>query len=504
MSHFDYPEIPLFQFLIDSTNRNPEKTAIACEEKQVTYRELLEKSEAFSHFLRQRGIVKGDRVMISLWNVPEFAVAFYGILMAGGIVTTAHPLSQTNELSRLLEDSGSKAIVANSSVIASIDTLPQDRQPELIINVEDDEWEQIFIEAKSNGRFPYTEVSPDDIAVLQYTGGTTGLPKGAIMLHRNLVANAIQNAKWWTWEQDDIVMGVLTLVHTWGLCCCLNSVIYCGATVILVPHFDPKETIGTIEKHRATILYGSATMFHRLCDELEQNGGEVTSLRLAKAGAMPVPNHLVERWQKITGLPLLLGYGLTEASPETHNSPPNKPKHGSIGVPIFDTEAKIIDTEFPDKSLPIGAIGELCIRGPQVGAGYWNQPEDTKKTFTDGWLHTGDLAYQDEEGYYYLVDRMKDLIKFRGYSVFPAELENILLQHPGVQDCLVVGEPDSEAGEIPVAHIVPKADYWKNAQEFIDYCAARISPLKTIRKVVFHNKLPRTPVGKGLRRKLKI
>ena len=503
MPHLNYPQIPLFQFLIDAANRNPTKIAIICREKQLTYQELLEKSKAFSLFLMHHGLVKNDRVLISLWNVPEFAVAFYGTLMAGGIVTTAHPLSQPQDLSRLIADSGAKILVAHSSVIASVDSLPQHLQPTLIIDIDTSEWEKACLPTLNDGAFPNAQISSDDIAVLQYTGGTTGLPKGAIMLHRNLVVNAIQNAEWWRWELSDVVVGVLTLVHTWGLCCCLNSVIYCGATVILIPHFDPKEVIKSIENHHATILYGSATMFHRLCNEFEQNGGEVSSLRLVKAGAMLVPNHLVDRWKRITGIPLRLGYGLTEASPETHNSPPDQPKSGSIGVPIFDTEAKIIDAEFPEKSLPIREIGELCVRGPQVGAGYWNQPEETEKVFVNGWLRTGDLAYQDEEGYFYLVDRIKDLIKYRGYSVFPAELENILLQHPGVQDCLVVGEADTEAGEIPVAHIVTNSDYPQYAREFLDYCAARISPLKTIRKVVFHSKLPRTPVGKGLRRKLK-
>jgi long-chain acyl-CoA synthetase len=502
--HLVYPQIPLYQFLMDAVRRTPEKPAIICLDQVLTYRDLLQKSRHFAQWLLYRGIARGDRVMIALWNVPEFAIAFYGTLMAGAVVTTAHPLSQREELAHLLKDSGARFLVADPQLLPVIHSLPSDAKPEVVVEGRREAFEDVFGKsATMDQRVPVGSPLPDDLAVIQYTGGTTGLPKGAMMSHLNLVANAIQNATWWSWTENDIVMGVLALGHTWGLCCCLNSVLCAGATVILVPRFDPVEVLDLIESHQASIIYGSATMFHHLCDALEQGGGDLSSLRLAKAGAMPVPAYLVERWERLAGMPLTLGYGLTEASPETHNSPPDRPKPGSIGVPIFDTEAKIVDPENAEQELPIGEIGELCVRGPQVCRQYWNKPQETGETFRDGWLRTGDLARRDKEGYFYLMDRLKDLIKHRGYSVFPAELEAIMLRHPGVKECLVVGEADHVAGEIPIAYVVPNPNCPINTEELLRYCAEHISPLKTIRKVIFKDVLPRTPVGKGLRRVLR-
>lgn len=504
LRHLKYPRIPLQQFLIDSAKHFPEKTAIVCRDRNLSYRELYEKSLTFARALLDQGIQPRDRVMISLWNVPEFAIAFFGTLIAGGIVTTAHPLSRRDELSHLIRDSGTRFLIADPVVITAVGSLVRKEQPEFLFDGSPTGITELLNNPiSSDNKIPNLAISPDDIAVLQYTGGTTGMPKGAMMLHRNLVANAIQNATWWSWTNQDIVMGVLTLGHTWGLCCCLLSVVYAGASVVLIPEFDSAEVLDGINKHQATILYGSATMFQRLCRDIEYQKHDLSSLRLAKAGAMPVPDSLCVQWKRMTGIPLTLGYGLTEASPETHNTPPGKPKPGSIGIPISNTEARVTDPENPVKELSVGEIGELCVRGPQICNGYWNRPEETKQTFVDGWLRTGDLAYRDEEGYYYIVDRLKDLIKYLGYSVFPAELENILLKHPGVKECLVVGEPDPAAGEIPVGHVVPSADWTPDSHELIAYCRSKISPLKTVRAIVFHDTLPRTVVGKGLRRFLR-
>ncbi len=502
--HLKYPQIPVQQFLIDSAERSPDKPAIICQDRTLSFRELVEKSRTFAKALLHQSILPGDRVMIALRNVPEFAIAFFGTLIAGGIVTTAHPLSSQEELSHLIKDSCTRFLIADSAVKTNVGLLPPDDQPQILIDGSHlSISESLNKSVLSNIEIPNATHSHENIAVLQYTGGTTGMPKGAVMLHRNLVANAIQNATWWSWADRDVIMGVLTLGHTWGLCCCLLSVMYAGAAVVLIPKFDPNEVLQEISIHQATILYGSATMFHRLCNELEHTKVDLSSLRLTKAGAMPVPDHLCDRWKRLTGIPLTLGYGLTEASPETHNPPLGRPKPDSIGIPIFDTDAKVIDPEDPAKELPVGEIGELCVQGPQVCSGYWNRPEETLHTFIDGWLRTGDLAYRDKEGYYYLVDRLKDLIKHRGYSVFPAELENILLTHPGVKECLVVGEPDPIAGEIPVAHVVPASNWILNSDELIDYCTSKISPLKTVRGIVFHDTLPHTAVGKGLRRFLR-
>jgi len=506
--HVDYPEVSLYQFVVDSARRSPYSAALISGERRVTYRELDLASTRLACGLQELGVARDDRVMIVLRNSPEFVISYYGILKAGAIMTAASPLCKRDELERQVGDADPKVIICEVNTLPLIEEVVPKRAQRALVVIDGTEAEGIFnfeklIAAAEPSVHRVSMQSQDDIAVLQYTGGTTGLPKGAMMTHFNLVANAIQNALWFKWTKDDVVLGVLSLCHTWGLCTCINSAVFVGAPVVLVPRFDPEEVLCTVEREKVTIAYGSASMFSMLLNASTINERTVSSLRLAKAGAMPIPDEVKRKWDGLGGCELTLGYGLTEASPETHDSPPERVKRGSIGIPIIDTDAKIVDLETGAKELGPDEIGELALRGPQVMKGYWNAPQETARVLRDGWLFTGDIAQMDEEGYFYVLDRRKDLIKYKGYSIFPAEVETILDEHPAVRECAVVGRWSSEVGEVPTAFVVLNPKISISRAELIDFCAQRIAPYKRIREVEFVSEIPKTVVGKPLRRALR-
>ncbi len=295
-------------------------------------------------------------------------------------------------------------------------------------------WVEKLLEGKS--LLPVqVEIKPkQDVAAIIYTGGTTATPKGVMLTHYNLVTNAIQNATWFGWSPKDIIIGLLPFYHSWGACTCLNSAIYAGARVVVLPRFSPEELLETIQREGATVLYGAASLFAMLVSSPIISKYNLSSLRYVKAGAMPIPIEIKERWEKLTGVKMILGYGLTEASSETHNSPPSRVKAGTIGIPIIDTEARVVDVETGRFNLPPGEMGELVIKGPQVMKGYWRNPAETKAALRCGWLYTGDLAMMEMAtyGYFRIVDRKKDIIKYKGYTIAPAELENVVYMHSAV------------------------------------------------------------------------
>jgi len=283
----------------------------------------------------------------------------------------------------------------------------------------------------------------------------------------------------------------------------MNSTIYVGATLVLIARFNPERVLELVEKKKVTVWYGAATMFTIITSHPDISKYDLSSLRCVKAGAAPIPHSTKRKWDSLTGVELILGYGLTEASPETHNSPPNRVKIGSVGIPIIDTDAKIVDIETGMRELSPDEVGELIVKGPQVMKGYIKRPEETKKALRNGWLYTGDITRMDEEGYFYIVDRLKDTIKYKGYSVSPAEVENVLYTHPSIKECVVIGKPDLVAGEIPKAYVVLKKEATITRDELIEYCQKRIAPYKRIREVEFATELPKSIAGKILRRALR-
>lgn len=504
--HLDYPEIPLFEFLSQAAQRWPENIAFSCRERRLTYKELNELTGKLAAGIHNLGIKTGDRVMLFLPNSLEFIIGYYGTLKAGGTVTTANPLYRQAELKHQLNDTEAKAIMTNGDLYPLVKEVQAETQLKAVIltDAEENGLSLGQILEKYSPHPPKFAVKPkDDVAVIVYTGGTTGLPKGVLLTHYNLVANAMQNAIWFGWNPGDTIIGLLPFYHSWGACTCVNSAIYSGARVIILPRFDAEELLKTVERERATVIYGAASMFAALVSSPVIGKYDLSSLRYVKAGAMPIPPEIKERWEQLTGVKMDLGYGLSEASPETHNSPLQRVKPGTIGIPVMDTDARIVDEETGEVELPPGQMGELLVRGPQVMKGYLNRPEDDREALRHGWLYTGDLALMDEEGYFRIVDRKKETIKYKGYTIAPAEVEAILCEHPAVKECAVVGKPDPLAGEVPKAYVVLNEGFTVDKEELIKFCAERIAPYKRIREVEFIKEIPKTPVGKVLRRVLR-
>ena len=503
--HIDYPQKPLPYLLEATTRKRPDSVAFSSGTDTITFSKLSQESDAFASGLWAIDIQKGDRVLLLLPNIIEFVISFYGTLKSGATVISLHHLVKETQLSKALEETEPKAAVILSSLSPAERNVLNKFKVRLIEVPEPSARQSIgfcqFV-SKQKGS-PHISIAADDPAVIQYTGATTGAPKPAVMSHFNLLVNAVQNATWFGWDENEIVVGILPLCHTWGCSCCMNSPIYAGARTIFVGRFDPETLLQTIEAERATVLYGSATMFSVLLNSPGIERFDLSSLKWAKAGAMPVPAELKRRWDEKTGIPLVLGYGLTEASPETHDSPPNRIREGTIGIPIVDTDAKIIDLETGSELEP-EKPGELLIRGPQVTKlGYLNDERETERALREGWLHTGDIGMMDAEGYFTLVDRKKDIIKYKGYTIYPVELEDLLYGHPAVRECAVVAKKHSEFGEVPKAYIVCEKGSALTKKDIVEFCEKRVAPYKKIREVEFIECLPKTPVGKVLRRKLR-
>jgi len=506
--HIDYPEIPLFEFLSSMARKQPGNVAFSCRGQGLTYEELDLATSKVAACLNQRGMKKGDSVVLLLPNSLEFVIGYYGTLKAGGTVSPANPLYKGQELKHQLNDSGATVIITDGNSYPVVKEIKNETRLKTIILTDLDGIEGTVSLREILKRYPpspptFNLKPKEDIAAIEYTGGTTGLPKGAMLTHYNLVANAIQNAIWLGWSSKDVIMGVLPFYHSWGACTCVNSPIYIGAPVITLPRFDAEELFMTIEREKATVLYGAASMFTMLASSPLISKYDLSSLKYVKAGAMPIPPEIKEKWEQLSRVKMVLGYGLSEASPETHDSPLQRVKPGTIGIPIMDTDARIMDEATGETELPPGKVGELVIKGPQVMKGYLNRPEDDKETLRNGWLYSGDLASIDEEGYFRIVDRKKEIIKYKGYTIAPAEVEAALYEHPAVKECAVVGKPDALVSEIPKAYVVLKDGYTASKDELIQFCAQRIAPYKKIREVEFIKEIPKTQVGKILRRVLK-
>jgi len=350
--------------------------------------------------------------------------------------------------------------------------------------------------------------SKEDLAVLQYTGGTTGVPKGAMLTHFNLLSNAVMCSKWLRSEPTkDVHLTLLPLYHIYGMTTAMNAPISLAGTMVMLPKFDPVEVLSTIQKYRVTVFCGVPTIYAVLISHPDINKYDLSSINFCISGSAPLPPEVQKKFMELTGGVLVEGYGLSESSPVTHCNPFDRSmktvKIGSIGLPWPDTDAKIVDLETGRKTLKPGEVGELAVKGPQVMKGYWKKPEDTKQVLRRGWLYTGDIGKMDEDGYFYITDRKKDIIKYKGYSVYPRELEDVLYEHPAVKLCGVIGKPDPDAGEIPKAFIILKEGATATEEEIINFVKERVAPYKRIQEVEFRKELPMTAVGKVLRRILR-
>jgi len=506
--------LTLPEMLGQTCKRFPERSAIYFYGEEMNYQTLFAYATRFAAGLAEIGIEKGDRVALMLPNSPQYVIAYYGILIACGVVVQINPMSVEREIEHYLHDSGAKAIVVYSPLLPKLNAVPSAAKLIQKIVVElppvPQSYENTaigFEEFLKNAAAPVpgVDLTSDDLAVLQYTGGTTGLSKGAMLTHGNLVMNAYQTLNVTGGHQDiqDRVLTVIPLFHVYAMTVCMNLGILGGSQLVLLPRFDLQEVLQTIKTVKPTLFPGVPTMYVAINSHPQAEDYGISSIRLCVSGSAPMPVEVMREFEAKTQATIIEGYGLSEASPVTHFNRMDNRKPSSIGTPLLDTEAKIVDAADGITELSPNQEGELVIRGPQVMKGYWNMPEESAAVIRDGWLYTGDIARMDEDGYFYIIDRKKDMIIASGYNVYPRDVEEVLYQHPAVQETVVVGVPDAYRGETVKAFIVTKQGMSLTEEEVIAFCRERLAAYKIPRLLEFRTELPKTAVGKILRRSLR-
>lgn len=533
--NLEYPNIPLPAMLDDTAKKYPNNTATIFIGARINYRSLAAQVNRFAGALSAMGIKKGDRVAVMLPNCPQEVISFFAILKLGAIVVQTNPLYVEREIEFQMKDSGAETMITLDLLYPKVAKVRQNTPLKRVIATGIQDYlpfplNLLYpIKLKKEGhavqlppepevlRFkkilqggpaapPAVDINPaEDVAVFQYTGGTTGVSKGAMLTHRNLVANAVQVREWFPRcrEGKETVLGVLPLFHSYGMTTVKNFGVYTGSAMVLLPRFVINDVLKAINKYKPTLFPGAPTMYVAVINHPEVSKYNLSSITACLSGAAPLPLEVQQRFEAITGGKLVEGYGLSEASPVTHCNPLwGRNKIGTIGLPFPDTDVRIVDPEDPGKDLPLGEVGELAVRGPQVMLGYWNRPEENQKVFHNGWLCTGDMARMDEEGYTQIVDRKKDMIIAGGYNIYPREVEEILYEHPKVKEAAVAGVPDEYRGETVKAYVVLKEGEMATPEEILEFCRERLAKYKVPRIVEFRTDLPKTMVGKVLRRVL--
>lgn len=505
----------LHSLLFSSAQKYPEKTSLIFYGRKVSYAQLAACVKRAASAFYQMGLRKGDRVAVMLPNCPDFVIAYYAILSLGGIVVNTNPMYVEREIEHQVNDSGSKMIITIFDLYFRVKNIRENTPLEKVLltgftgkpeTMPDDTIWFPDLYAVDRPPAPEVEINPvEDLAVLQYTGGTTGVSKGAMLTHYNLYSNSMQTDHFFVGEEKkQLTLTVLPLFHVYGMSSCMNLAMAAGTTLILVPRFVPEEIAGIISEYKPTFFPGVPTMFIALknCPAFK-NPGDVM---VYNSGGAPMPVDVIYQYEKMlegTNSEFGEGYGLSESSPTTHCNPIfGEGKPGSVGIPFPATDSAVVDIETGTKFLPPGEVGELVIKGPQVMKGYWNMPEQTAKTLRGGWLHTGDMARMDEDGYFYIVDRKKDMIIASGYNVYPREIEEVLFEHPKVQEAVVAGVPHAYRGETVKAYITLKEGVSATGEEMIAFCRERLAPYKVPKLIEFRDQLPRSAVGKLLRRML--
>jgi long-chain acyl-CoA synthetase len=539
---YDFPDVPLTRFLDDAADSFPTSLAIAFLGTTMTYAQLRAEVDRFAGALDALGVTKGDRVALVLPNCPQNVIAFYAILRLGAVVVQHNPLYTPHEMGHQLADCGAKVVItldrAYATVIEAqpetavehivvtsiIDYLPRRQQLLLKLPISKAKTKRAEISAvvpkgvarftdllaHSPGPAKQAELDPStDLALLQYTGGTTGLSKGAMLTHANLVANAYQCRLWFTGAKagQERTLSVLPLFHAYGLTLCLGLTVLLAGNLILLPRFDLELTFEAIDKWQPTLFPGVPPIYKAMVDSPDVGKHNLRSIKECVSGAMKLPVEVAASFEQITGGRLVEGYGMTEASPVTHANPlTGTRRSGMIGIPIPGTLARVVDQEDPTVPMPIGEPGELVIRGPQVMAGYWKASsengQDTETFTRDGYLRTGDIAVMDADGWFNVVDRKKELIIAGGFNIYPSEVEEVLYTMVGIADVVVVGVPDPYRGETVKAYIVLQPGATLTEADVKAFCSERLTAYKVPKLVEFRETLPRTMVGKVLRRVL--
>ncbi|GER88272.1 long-chain-fatty-acid--CoA ligase [Dictyobacter vulcani] len=547
-THLNIPERPLTSLLDTTAKKYPNQAAFVYYGNRITYAQFSHQANRFAIELQRLGVQKGDRVAIALPNIPQFPIAFYGALRTGAVVVPTNPLYTEREMQHQLADSGAKVLVVldmyypiirnirNQTALEHVivtnpaDFLPphlqllfplsQQRahlpQPPLTKKEleEDATLHSMQPVLKSRARTGIelfnlpVQIESNDLAVLQYTGGTTGLSKGAMLTHRNLLANAMQTRYWVpkAKEGKEISLCVAPFFHAYGLSVGMNLSILAASTMVLLPQFKPKDVLNAIHQYHPTMFPGIPTMYLAIMKEAAKHPEYLESIKYCISGASALPAKVQSDFETITKGHLVEGYGLSEASPVTHCNPlTDKSRNGSIGLPLPEVESAILD-QTTGEPLPMGEVGEIVVKGPNIMQGYWQRDEETQNIFVHGWMRTGDIGKMDADGYFYVVERAKDMIIASGFNVYPREIEEVLFHHPAIAEAAVTGVPDAYRGETVAAFIVLKEGFKASEtleKEIVAFCRERLAAYKVPKKLVFRADLPKTLVGKVLRRELR-
>jgi long-chain acyl-CoA synthetase len=489
--------------LTAAKEQHPDRVALRCDDLQFTYTEFDAAAARVATLLEQAGIEPGDRVGVMLPNTPAFALVFYGIIYRGAVAVPMNPLLKGREVEFFLSNSGAKALFGTPAFADEAEAGAAKADAKCWV-VDDAGLADLIADLPAQ-ESP-VERDDDEVAVILHTSGTTGKPKGAMLTHGNLRRNCEVSVRTLVeTDADDVVMGCLPLFHVFGLTCGLNGAVLAGAMLTLIPRFEPRKALEVIERDGVTVFEGVPTMYSALLSVAEEaNPGATDSLRTCVSGGAALPVQVLNDFEKAFGCAVLEGYGLSESSPAAAFNHPNKErKAGSIGTPIEGVEMRVVDLDGVE--VPQGDAGEIQIRGHNVMKGYWNLPDATKSTITDeGWLNTGDVGKIDEDGYFYIVDRTKDLIIRGGYNVYPREIEEVLYEHPAVAEAAVIGMPHDSLGEEVGAAVALKKDAEATADELRDYVKERVAAYKYPRRVWLVDALPKGPTGKVLKRDIDV
>lgn len=533
----DYPAIPLNHFLEENARKHPDSVCTIFKGARISYKEMDQITDRLAAGLAELGVKKGDRVGIFIPNTPQFVMAYFAILKLGGVVVATNPLYSAREIEHQVNDAGIEVMI----VMSNFYNLVKEVQPKtrirtvVVTNIKEtlppllgflfgltkekkggfrvelaqgDLWMKDLIARRQPSDRPKVEVGPDDIALLQYSGGTTGVSKGAVALHRNLVANTLMIHSWMTNCEDgkEVVLMAIPLFHVYGMVAGMCFAIYAAASMVMIPNpRDIKDVLDSIQKYKATVYPGVPTMYNAINNnpDVKAHKYDLSTIKACISGSAPLMRETKEKFEALTGGKLVEGFGMSETPTATHCNPLfGKNPPGSIGIPLPDIDARIISLEDEVTVLPPGEVGELVVKGPNIMKGYHNMPTETHNALRDGWLYTGDIARMDEDGYFYIVDRKKELIKPGGYQVWPREVEEVIIQNPKVMEVGVAGIPDAYRGETVKAWIVLKPGETATAEEIKAWCQERIAKFKVPTHIEFRDELPKTTVGKILRREL--
>ncbi len=518
------PNQPLYQILQIASATYREKPAVAFMGASIDFGDAKKLVDRLGTALAKLGIVKGDRVGVMLPNCPQYLISFFAIVRLGAIVVNVNPIYTPREVEMVARDSGMRVIIALDLLAPNVFSVLANTAIEQVITTSLLDYSAMpdkaapapegalslksLINDVAEVDLPRVEIDPaEDVAVLQYTGGTTGVPKGAMLTHRNLYTNTLQSWAWGgpiTRPGDERYLMVIPYFHIYGQTVGLLLGAWNGATQIPIPKFDPNLLIEAIKQYKPTFFPSVPTLYISMLNHPEIRTCGLESVRRFNSGSAPMPVEVIEKFEKLSGAMLYEGYGLTEASPTTHSTPTlAKRKIGSIGLPFPSTDCKIVDLETGERCVPVGQDGELCVRGPQVMKGYWNRPDETAIALRDGWLYTGDVARMDEDGFFYIVQRKKDMIIVSGFNVYPNEVEDVLFTHPAILEAVVIGVPDEYRGEAVKAFIVLRPGSSATADEVMEFCRVNLAKYKAPSLIEFMPSLPKSAVGKVLRRELR-